>query len=258
MSAMIADTGHLTMRRLRALARSPYYILATIVQPVIWLIFFGQLFKRVVEIPGFGAHSYISYLTPGVVVMTALFSSGWSGTTLVVDMERGVLNRFLVTPAPRTSLTTGNVLYQAFNTLLQSAIIVGLALLLGARFDAGPLGLLAFAGAVMLLTAAFASVSDAIALLTRQQESIIGLNTVLVLPLSFLSAAFLPLDLIPGWMRVAARLNPVNWAVEVGRQSLQSNTDWTLVLTRLGLLLVLAVVCIWLSTRSFRAYRRSM
>jgi len=258
MNAMIADTAHLAMRRLRALARSPFYILATIVQPVIWLIFFGQLFQRVVDLPGFQTGSYISYLAPGVVVMTALFSSGWSGMNLVIDMERGVLNRFLVTPAPRAALTTGNVIFQAVNTLLQSAIIFGLALLLGARFQGGVPGLLAFAAAIVLLTAAFASFSDAIALRLRQQESIIGVNTTLVLPLSFLSAAFLPLSLVPTWMRWAARLNPVNWAVEVGRQSLAGGTDWSLILTRMGLLLALAVVCAWFATSSFRAYRRSM
>jgi ABC-type multidrug transport system permease subunit len=79
-----------------------------------------------------------------------------------------------------------------------------------------------------------------------------------VLPLSFLSAAFLPLSRVPTWMRWAARLNLVNWAVDVGRQSLAGGTDWALILMRMGLLLALAVACAWFATNSFRAYRRSM
>ncbi|HEU5423333.1 MAG TPA: ABC transporter permease [Nitrolancea sp.] len=258
MSAMVLASSHLSMRRLRAMARQPAFIAVTLVQPVIWLLLFGQLFKRVVEIPGFTGDSYITYLTPGVVVMTALFSSGWSGMSLIVEMQRGVLNRFLVTPAPRAALTVGNVIYQGVLVLIQSAIIVALGLALGARFHGGPLALLAFAVAIVLLTAAFTAFSDAIALVARTEESVIALSTFLVLPLSFLSSAFMPQTLLPGWMQVVARFNPVNWTVEVGRETLSAGTDWTLIATRLGLLLLLAVVCTGLATRAFRAYRRSI
>ena len=81
---------------------------------------------------------------------------------------------------------------------------------------------------------------------------------VLVPPLSFLSTAFLPLSLIPSWMRFIARVNAVNWAVEACRQSLESGTDWTVVLTRLGMLLIPALACVALSTRAFPSYRRAM
>ncbi|MFI5271689.1 MAG: ABC transporter permease [Ktedonobacterales bacterium] len=84
---------------MRAFARQPYYIVDTLVQPVIWLLLFGQLFKRIAEMPGFSAGSYIAFLTPGIVVMAALLSTGWSGTGYVIDMERGVMDRFLVSPS---------------------------------------------------------------------------------------------------------------------------------------------------------------
>ena len=84
------------------------------------------LFKRVVDIPGFATGSYIAFLTPGIVVMTALFSSGWAGMGFIIDMERGVLNRFLVTPAPRGSLIAGNLGYLALTSAIQSLIIIGL------------------------------------------------------------------------------------------------------------------------------------
>lgn len=89
----------------------------------------------------------------------------------------------------------------------------------------------------------------------RKQESLIALNVTLVLPLTFLSSTFLPLSLMLEWLRTYARFNPVNWAVEVGCQTLSTSIDWTLVGTCLAELLALALVCAWLSTRAFCAFR---
>ncbi len=110
----------------------------------------------------------------------------------------------------------------------------------------------------ILLGTAFAAFSNALALLLRKQESLIALNVTLVLPLTFLSATFLPVNLMPEWMQVVARFNPVNWAVEIGSQTLRSNIDWSLVGVHLAWLLVLMLVCAWLSIRAFRAYQRSV
>jgi ABC-2 type transport system permease protein len=79
-----------------------------------------------------------------------------------------------------------------------------------------------------------------------------------ILPLTFLSGVFITLSLAPGWIRTAARFNPVNWAVEAGRGALDTSPDWGLVVTRVGLLMAFALVCAWLATRAFRAYQRSV
>jgi ABC-2 type transport system permease protein len=257
-TALIADSAHFTARAVRALLRQPAFLVITLVQPVIWLLLFGQLFKRVAEIPGFSTGSYIAFLTPGVVVMTALFSSGWAGMGFIIDMERGVLNRFLVTPAPRGSLIAGNLGYLALTSVIQSLIIIGLGLATGARFPGGPASLVALVVCAVLLAAAFGSFSNALALLLRSQESVISVAQLLVLPLSFLSSALMPENLLPGWIRGVARFNPVNWTVTAGRESLHSDVDWGLVLSRASWLLLLALAVGWLSTRAFRAYQRSV
>jgi ABC-2 type transport system permease protein len=258
MSIALANTAQITTRYVRAFLRQPYYIVGTLVQPVIWLLLFGQLFQRTVELPGFTSGSYISFLAPGIVVMSAMLSAGWSGTSYVIDMERGVMNRFLVSPVRRGALIGGQLVYQAGMVLLQSLIILGLALLVGARFAGGIASMLVLLVGTMLLGAAFASFSNALALVLRKQESLIALNVTLVLPLTFLSSTFLPVNLMPQWMQVAARFNPVNWAVEVGGQTLRGNLDWSLVGTHLVELLLLMLVCAWLSIRAFRAYQRSV
>jgi ABC-2 type transport system permease protein len=258
MSIALANTAQITTRYVRAFLRQPYYIVGTLVQPVIWLLLFGQLFQRATELPGFTSGSYISFLTPGIIVMSAMLSAGWSGTSYVIDMERGVMNRFLVSPIRRSALIGGQLVYQAGMVLLQSLIILGLGLLVGARFSGGIIGILFLFVSTILLGAAFASFSNALALMLRKQESLIALNVTLVLPLTFLSSTFLPVSLMPGWMQGVARFNPVNWAVEVGSQTLRSSIDWSLVCVHLAELLVLMLVCAWLSIRAFRAYQRSV
>ncbi len=258
MSAALANSAQITNRYLRAFLRQPYYIIGTLIQPVIWLLLFGQLFKSVADIPGFTAVSYITFLTPGVVVMSAMLSAGWSGTSYVVDMERGVMDRFLVTPVRRSALIGGELVYQAGMVLLQSLIILGLGYLVGARFPGGPVSVVLLLVATVLLGSAFAALSNALALILRKQESLIALNVSLTLPLTFLSSAFLPVNLMPEWMQTVARFNPVNWAVEVGRQTLAESVDWQFVGVRLAGLLALTLVCAWLSIRAFRAYQRSV
>src|SRR5436190_3584824 len=151
MTAALAQTRSMTLRHLRELWRQPWYVAVTLVQPVIWLLLFGALFKRVVEIPGFGGGDYVEFLAPGIVVMTALFSAGWSGVGVINDLDRGVMDRFLVSPVRRTSLIAGRLGQLAVVIAIQSLVVVGLALLAGARFDGGVAGMAVLIGVSVLL-----------------------------------------------------------------------------------------------------------
>ncbi|MBM3940677.1 MAG: ABC transporter permease [SAR202 cluster bacterium] len=258
MMAAIVNSNQLTLRLLRAFVRQPYYVAITLVQPVIWLFLFGQLFRDVVRIPGFATDSYVSFLTPGVVVMTALFSNGWSGMGSIFDIERGVMNRFLVTPVSRVALMTGRIVSSAVSTLIQALIILALGFIVGARFAGGPAVMAVFLVATLMLGMTFASLSNALALLLRKQESVIAAVNFLVMPLTFMSATFMPANLVPGWIQAVARYNPVNWAVEIGRQTITPEPDWSLVAARFAALAVLLVAAALLATRAFRAYQRSV
>ena len=132
----------MTIRHVRALIRQPIWVFITLVQPLIWLLLYGALFKRVVEIPGFGGGSYLDFLTPGIIVMSALFSSGWSGMALLDDLDRGVLDRFLMSPVSRVSLIAGRLAQGALIVVVQSLILVVLDLISGADLAGGPLGVL--------------------------------------------------------------------------------------------------------------------
>ncbi len=219
----------LTARYLRQLYRVPVVIFMTLIQPVIWLLLFGALFKRVAEIPGFGGGSYVTYLTPGVVIMTAMFSASWTGMAYIEDMQNGVMDRFLTAPVSRGAMTAAMLGYQGLTTVLQSAIIIGIGWGIGATFPGGAVGIAALIGVSVLIAVTMAGLSNWFALLTRQREALIGASTTLVMPLTFLSGAFLSLRLVPGWIAGIARYNPVNWAASAGRIAVENHPAWTTV-----------------------------
>jgi ABC-2 type transport system permease protein len=257
MTTALVHSWHMTVRQLRHLLRQPWYVAISLVQPIIWLLLFGTLFKRVVQIPGFGGSSYITFLTPGVVMMTALFSSAWAGVGMVLDLDRGVMDRFLVSPVRRGALIAGRLAQQAIVTVIQSAIVIGLGVAVGARFAGGLAGAAVLVACAVLLSVVFGALSNALALLARKQEPLVVAIQFLGLPLVFLSSAFMQQRLASAWIQGVARLNPVNWAVQAGREALGADVGWGVVTTRVTSLLALAAVCAWLATRAFLAYQRA-
>jgi ABC-2 type transport system permease protein len=258
MSEVLAQNWYMTQRQLMAVVRQPVFVVITLIQPIIWLFLFGSLFRKVVELPGFGTTSYLDYLVPGIVVMSALGSSMWAGMGTLEEIERGTLNRFLTTPVSRSALMNANVVQNGISTAVQSVVIVLLGKLGGAHYPGGIGGLLVLLVASILLGTVFGALSNALGMLVRQRESIIGVNTFLLLPLTFLSSSFMAPALMPSWMRHIADFNPVNWALVAGRSAMSADPDWGEVLSRGGGLLALAVAAVWLSTRTFATYQKSV
>lgn len=255
---MLSQTWWLTHRQLKALLRQPGVLVITLVQPVVWLFLFGNLFRRVVELPGFGTGSYLDYLVPGVVVMNAVSANMWTGMGTIDEIERGTLNRFLTAPVSRGAILNAGVIVQAISTAFQSAVIVVLGWLAGAHYPGGIAGPVALVVASILLGTTFGALSNILGMTVRQRESIIGLSIFLLLPLTFLSTAFMAKNLMPGWMQGVAAANPVNWALDAARGVLGAHVDWGTVLWHGSWLLVLAAALVWLSTLTFRSYQRTV
>lgn len=255
--SFLAHCWFLTLRVLRHLMRQPWYIALTLIQPIIWLGLYGQLFKRVVELPGFQSSSYISFLTPGVIIMSALFGAGWSGMGIIIDVDRGVMDRFLVAPVSRPAIIVGRLMYLAIVTVVQSLILFAMGFMLGARYGGGIAGLLVLLLAAILLSVPFGALSIAMALIMRKQESVIGAVNFILLPLTFMSPVFMASPLMPGWMVAASRFNPLNWAVQAGRLALAGSSDWSIIGMRLLWLGAFGLFALWLATRAFRAYQGS-
>ncbi|GAB2474603.1 ABC transporter permease [Xylanimonas ulmi] len=253
----VTHTAMLAARAARGTLRVPVFAAMQVVQPLIWLLLFGQLFQAVVDIPGFVAPgaTYLEFITPGVVMMTAMFGAAWAGTGIVEDCERGVMDHLLASPASRMSIQVASLVWFSAVAVAQALVVLAVAWACGARFDGGGAGLLVLLLGVVLLTCVFAAMSNAVALVTRQQEALIGISQGLTIPLMFLSSAVMDTRLSAGWVATAARVNPFDWAVVAGREALTASPDWGLVWGRLGLLAALAVVMTGLATAAFRAYR---
>ncbi|MFF7635699.1 ABC transporter permease [Kitasatospora sp. NPDC008050] len=158
---------------------------------------------------GAGKSTTVKILTTLAADLSAVSANMWAVMGTLEEIERGTLNRFLVTPVSRAVLLNANVVSQGISTAVQSLIII-------------------------------------------------GFNTFLLLPLTFLSSAFLPAGLMPHWIQVTARFNPMNWALEAARGAMRDSPDWGSVASHGGWLVALAVVAVALSLRTFRAYQRSV
>jgi ABC-2 type transport system permease protein len=253
----LTQTWYMVGRQARNLFREPIWIVMMLVQPMIWLLLYSQLFRRIVDLPGFQTRSYIDFLAPAVVIMTAFFQGTWSGMGMITDLDRGVIERFLATPARRSAIVLSQVLRSSLTAMIQGLIILLVSLALGAG-NGGPVGWLAIVAAAGLVSAGFSGISQGIALLTRREATMIALANFIGLPLMFFSSMLIAFSLMPRWMQWAAHGNPVQWAVDAARQPVLVHTDWGLVGLSLALLVGFTVLTSAFATQSFRAYQRTL
>src|ERR1041384_4785254 len=240
--SMLRHTWFMTVRQARNLAREPIWIALLLVQPMVWLVLYGQLFKNVTRLGGVGTGSYITFLAPGIVVMNAFFGATWSGMSMINDLDHKVVERFLATPASRLSLVLSQIVRSALTAAIQAVVILVVALALGVHVRTGLLGWLAIIVAAILVNSAFAGISQAIALLTRREATMIAVANFIGLPLLFLSTTMIARAQMPGWMQTAAKFNPVDWGVRAAREVVLPGTSWGTV--GWHLLLLLAVTAL--------------
>jgi len=254
----LRHTWFMVVRQARNLAREPIWIVLLLVQPMVWLVLYGQLFQNVTRLGGFGTTSYVTFLAPAIVVMNAFFGATWSGMSMINDLEHKVIERFLATPASRLSIVLSQIVRSALTAAIQAVVILVVALALGVRVRTGVLGWIVIVVAAILVNSAFAGISQAIALLTRREATMIATANFIGLPLLFLSTTMIARAQMPGWMQTAAKFNPVDWGVKASRQVVLPGTSWGSVGWYLLLLLALSAVTAGLATLTFRAYQESL
>ncbi len=257
MIQLLRQTGWMVVRQLRNLMREPIWIALMVIQPLIWLLLYGQLFSRVPTLRG-GAGSYAEFLAPGIICMNAFFGGSWSGMAMIADLDRHVIDRFLAAPASRFAIILSQVVRAGITAMLQALLLLLVGLALGVRVHGGALGWLVVFVASALLAMTFAGLSHGIALLVRREASMIAAANFIGLPLMFLSAILIPTTVMPNWMSTVSRFNPVNWGVEATRNAIVTGDDWSATGVYLLLLLAAAAVTSSFATWCFRSYQRSL
>ncbi|WP_435362045.1 ABC transporter permease [Haloarchaeobius sp. DFWS5] len=227
--------------------RNPFVVVGSVVQPVIFLLLFSQVFGGVVEGAlsgrgGAGGLDYITYLVPAIVIQVAIISAAASGIGLVNDMERGLYTKVLVSPMHRGAVFLGKTLSELFRIGIQVVIIMALGWLLGAEYAGGLASVPVIIAVAMLFSLWFTAFSNVVAIVTQNTESTIVMTNLLVFPLLFVSSAFLPTESMPGWLQTVADLNPITYGVDAVRTLVVEGWAWDSLLPAVAVLLVLDLV----------------
>jgi ABC-2 type transport system permease protein len=178
--------------------------------------------------------------------------------SMINDLDHKVVERFLAAPASRFAIVLSQIVRSALTAAIQALVILVVAFALGVRVHTGVLGWLVIIVAAILVNSAFAGISQAIALLTRREATMIAVANFIGLPLLFLSTTMIARAQMPGWMQFVARFNPVDWGVKAAREVVLPGTSWGTVGFYLLLLLVLSAITSAWATWTFRAYQRSL
>jgi ABC-2 type transport system permease protein len=200
----------------RKLRHDPYDLLTRAVQPVLWLLVFGEVLTSVKAIPT-GNLSYIAFMTPGVLAQSVLFISIFYGISIVWERDLGIVQKFLASPTPRTAIVAGKALSAGLRSLSQALIVFILAAILGVSLTANPVNIILVILVVILTAAVFATLSLIIACMVKTRDRFMGIGQMITMPLFFASNAIYPISLMPDWLKFIAYGNPLTYAVDALR-----------------------------------------
>lgn len=204
---------------LRKLRHDHLDILTRSVQPLLWLFIFGTALSHTRSLT-LGHLEYRAYLAPGVMAQAAMFIAIFFGLAVIWERDVGQLQRLLATPLPRTAIVLGKAVGACVRALVQALLLLAVIAVagIGVRWSVdGVLGTLAL---LMLGTAGFACMSMLLAAAVKERERFMGIGQLIMMPLFFASSALYPLSVMPGWLHVIARVNPLTYEVQGLRQML--------------------------------------
>jgi ABC-2 type transport system permease protein len=212
----VTQTWAVAAAEVQKLYHDPLELLTRAVQPVLWLMLFGEVMARVRGVAP-GDIPYLDFLAAGILAQSALFVAIFYGISAIWERDLGVLQRYLVSPAPRSALVLGKALSAGVRALSQALIVYGLALLLGVGIDLDPLDMLGVAAVIVLGSALFSTLSLIIACIVKTRERFMGIGQVLTMPIFFASNAIYPLSLMPDWLSAVSHVNPLTYEVDALR-----------------------------------------
>jgi ABC-2 type transport system permease protein len=213
---LVSRIGTFCLVELQKLRHDRSELVTRLVQPVLWLVVYGEVMTRTRVIPT-GGIPYRSFLAPGIMAQSALFVSIFYGIQIIWERDAGVLTKLMVTPTPRAALVTGKAFAAGIRALAQAVAIIVVALLLGVRLTPNPLAIVGALVVVVLGAAFFCCVSVTIAGLVLKRDRLMGIGQAIMMPLFFASNALYPVSAMPGWLQVVSRANPLSYEVSALR-----------------------------------------
>jgi ABC-2 type transport system permease protein len=247
----INDTLLVYRRQQRIVLRNPAWIIIGLTQPILYLALFGPLLTKLpLSYLGVssGGNAY-RFFVPGLLIQLGLFGSTFVGFAIISDWRAGVIERFRVTPVNRMAILGGRVLRDVVTLVVQAVILVLAGVAFGLRAPVG--AVLIGLGFIVLVAVGLASLSYSVALMTKSEDAFAPLVNTVVVPLLLLSGIMLPMTLGPGWLQGIARVSPFRYIIDAMREAFQGHYANTIMLEGVCVAIGVAVVCLWLGSRSF-------
>lgn len=247
----VGDALTLTRRDLLVWARVPSFLVFTIVQPVMFVLLFRYVFGGAIKVnvPG----GYVDYLTPGIIGQSAAFASFGTAIGLAREMQRGVIDRFRSMPMSRSAVLVGRLTADTVRMVVTVVVLLGVSYAVGFRFHNGWLPALMMVVLAVVFGVTVCCVSAFVGLAIRDEESVGSFGLIWLFPLTFVSAAFVPISSMPGWLQAFAKNQPVTIVIEEMRSLALGGPlalhAWESVLWLAGIIAVFVPLAV-------RAYRR--
>ena len=217
---LLYDIQSLFTRALTKIIRNPTLLFVNLFTPLLFLLLFSQLLQKLTTLPGTSG-SYLTYLTPGILILNAVTGSFLSGMSIVNDINSGFLQKMLLTPANRAAILLGRLMCDLLVMMIQSGIIIGVALLLGLTIVTGVPGLLLIFVTLAFFDLAWSGLLLSVGLKTKKAETVSAVGNLLAFPLLFISSALFPTSIMPAWAQTVSKFNPLSYASNVTRDLIQ-------------------------------------
>jgi len=253
MNSLFYDTYTIFWRELKRYKKSRSGVLIRLIQPAIWIIVIGNTFsgtQPLIQSVGFEG-KYIEFMTPGVIILTAIFTSIFGGVNTLWDRRYGFMNKALTSPISRSSIALGKMSAISLIAALQASLILGIALAIGVSFP-NPIMIAPIMGIVILFSLGFSGISVVVAATAKSQETFWGVINFLGMPLFMLSPALFPLELLPDWLATIAKLTPVTYTVLLVREMMTGVSEGGIsAILSIGVISVFVLIMVGLASYVF-------
>lgn len=243
---LVPDTVVLAQRSLRRIPRQPDLLLGFTVQPVMFVLLFVYVFGGAIQTPGL---EYVDFLMPGIIVQSMAFGGFVTALGLAEDLKKGLIDRFRSLPMSRAAVLTGRTLADVATNVVQLGFMIGVGLAVGFTFAESVPSILAGIGLLLLIGYAFSWVFAFLGLAASSAEASNAYGFIIILPLTFASSAFVPVESMPGWLQAFAEHQPITAMVDAARALFigtpAGNAIWSAVVWTLGIIGVFGGLAVW-------------
>jgi ABC transporter DrrB family efflux protein len=245
-----SDSLVMARRGLTETVRKPALLVLTFIEPVILILIFRYAFGGAIQTPN---GSYVNFLIPGILVLTAIFGAIVTGVGLSEDLSKGIVDRLRSLPIARSAVLVGRTLSDLARNAGAVILMVGVGVIVGFRPSTSVPSVIAAIALVLAFAYVFSWISATIALLVKDPETAQGAGFVWVFPLTFVSSAFVPTSTMPAVVQAFAQVNPVTLCVNAVRALTIGGSATGPVLGTLAWLVGLLLVFVPFAVSRYRA-----